>query len=442
MSTPGTYRLGGKSPKRFLWQSYPKAQAFLDQQLSRFLIPSQKRLSLHSPLQETIRLRDEAAAIGIRFFDLLEHVKLASPSSVRTLLEHQGFSLEKRVGKTQRVYRHSEALFPALILEEVRMENSSTLLEIAVKSENLEHLKKVRGYTETVGDNEKISLKGPDDYTLTFVGKEEDSQNPFGVYRDTHIRLLEDPEEGFDKTVDLVREVVAQIGKERAAYEWAQAEVRFWEARNRAATLQGNRQREIGLGWANKDHITYRNSKAFFPRTIEILEYLGFEKRERLDAEEFTAQVMEHKVLGISAFVDVDPPEQKEFGTVGLWVKLHGESMLSAGLHHMAARYDFLKVQEVLKKQGVHFRPPFSNFEDLKQVFTEGEKRPISERRARRLFQEGIVTENQMRDYITEGAVYTHLENIQRGNGFKGFNQRSVNKTLRDTGRTLRSNKK
>ena len=34
-------------------------------------------------------------------------------------------------------------------------------------------------------------------------------------------------------------------------------------------------------------------------------------------------------------------PLASRLGTVGLWVGLHGESFLEAGLHHLEARFDF-----------------------------------------------------------------------------------------------------
>lgn len=463
MSAPGRYSLEKGVPRRFLWRGFPKIQTFLDQNLSRFLVPTTK-ISLSVPVRETVALHESATAVGIRFFDLLDYIRIAVSPSAKAVIQKQGFSVQKETYQGGKIYRHPRALFPVLVVEEVRSEKASSILELGVRVDSLEHLKGVRGFSEPIQGREesslrKMSLTDPKGYTLTFVerkgtarfekntpeedlGKVRKVKSLFGSYRDSHVRLLEDPEEGFRKTVVLIREAIALVGKERTAYEWVQAEVLFWEKRNGAGTLQGKLQRGVGIGWANKDHITYRNSKAFFPKTIEILSCLGFEKREKLWAEEFTAQVMEHPSLALAAFVDVDPPGKKEWGTVGLWVKIHGESMLSAGLHHMAARYDFIKVQEVLKKRGVSFRPPFSYFDDLKQVFTEGERRVISENHARHLVHEGILTEAERREYMTKGAVYSHLENIQRGNGFKGFNRQSVDKTLRDTGRSLRFNNK
>jgi len=464
MSTSGTYEIDKADEKRFRWRSYPHVQTFLEQRLSDFLAPVQRRQLSSDPLWETVVLRDTADACGLRFFDLLDYLRLAVPADAKALLEKQGFTPREKIHGMGRLYRHEGALFPFLILEEVQTEKASAVLELAIKVEDLELLQKRKGYPASLREGREpslrsISLSDQRGYALTFVerrgnsgfekrdGEKESSKKVeeveflFGKFRDTKIRCLEDPEEAFKKTFEIVEKAIILVGKERAAYEWVQAEVRYWEQRNKAATVQGKLQRELGLGWLNKDHITYRNSKKNFPKTIKVLSLLGFEKRERLHAEEFTAQILENPVLGVAAFVDVDPAGKKELGTVGLWVKIHGESLLSAGLHHMAARYDFVKVQGVLKKHGVSFRPPFSYFDDLKQVFTEGERSVIPEAHARRLLAERVITEPQFREYVTKGAVYTHLEDIQRGNGFKGFNQQSVDKTLRDTGKSLRFKK-
>lgn len=460
MSTTGNYKIDASDKKRFLWRSYPKAQHFLEGQLSNFLVPAKASASSSDPFLETLVLRDAAAECGLRFFDLLDYVRLAVPRSARMLIVQQGFIPQEFSQEPGRLYAHEEAIFPALYIEEVKSEKASAVLEIALKVEDLEQLQKKRKYSGSVsGEVEssfrKMSWVGPrGSYRLTFVerkghrnfleGPKEDLKNLrevrylFGPHRDTQIRPLEDVEAAFDRTFEIVEKAMTLVGRERAAYEWLQAEVRYWEQRNKAATLQGERQRALGLGWMNKDHMTYRNSKAMFPRTVELLSRLGFEKRERLHAEEFTAQILENRALGVAAFVDVDPREKKEIGTVGLWVKVHGESLLIAGLHHMAARFDFVNVQEILGRHGITFRPPFSNFDELKQVFTEGEKRLIPERHAKRLYKNGFITQLQYQRYVTEGAIYTHLENIQRRNGFKGFNPQSVDVTLRDTGKSLR----
>ncbi len=460
MSTPGSPITHTAGESRFSFKSYPGAQQFLETHLSPFLVPPLQGGSLSPPFREMIDLRNASLECGLRFLDLIDHLRLAVVPSAKTFLEKQGFKPVPVRKLSGVLFQHPDALFPELILEEVKGEKAQGILEIALKVEDLDNLKKVRGYPGTIrgvkeGGLRKLSLddskgsskvtfverKGGKDFEEDLEGgrleKIQETRELFGPHRDKEIRTLQDPDEGFRKTRDLIQEAIAQIGKDRAAYEWVRSEIRFWEGRNRAGKIQGEIQRSLGVGWANVDHITYRNSKEFYPKTIELLSLLGFQKREVLHAEEFTAQVMEHPALGTFAFVDVDPP-QKTLGTVELWVRLHGESMLGAGLHHMAARYSFLKLQGALEKKGIRFRPPFSFFEDLKQAFSEGEKRRVSESHAKPLFESKKITPAQYREYTTQGALYTHLENIQRGNGFKGFNPHSVDKTLRDTGKGLR----
>lgn len=47
------------------------------------------------------------------------------------------------------------------------------------------------------------------------------------------------------------------------------------------------------------------------------------------------------------------PPAPK-LNTVGLWVGLHGESFLEAGMHHLEARFDFDGLRDQLRQQGVN----------------------------------------------------------------------------------------
>ena len=122
----------------------------------------------------------------------------------------------------------------------------------------------------------------------------------------------------------------------------------------------------MGLGWGNHDHHTFRCSRENFTRTISILEKIGMNPRERFyagDQAGWGAQVMQHSVCDIAVFADVDlTPDERDgdfahdglrwldsLGTVGLWVGLHGESILSAGLHHLAVRVDFSRMMEVGK---------------------------------------------------------------------------------------------
>ena len=86
------------------------------------------------------------------------------------------------------------------------------------------------------------------------------------------------------------------------------------------------------------------------------------------------AQVLEHPICGITIFADVDITERereidfaheemndhKDVGTVGLWVSLHGESVLQGGMHHLAALVDFPQAEAGLLDHGVLRMKPFS----------------------------------------------------------------------------------
>ena len=63
---------------------------------------------------------------------------------------------------------------------------------------------------------------------------------------------------------------------------------------------------------------------------------------------------------------------------------------------------------------------------DVIPAFTEGERWPVSRERLKKLLHEGLVTTEQFEKFLKEGAIGSHLENLQRHGGFKGFNQKSV----------------
>ena len=76
---------------------------------------------------------------------------------------------------------------------------------------------------------------------------------------------------------------------------------------------------------------------------------------------------------------------------------------------------------------------PFSNFEFLKQAFTEGERWPVEHARAEKLLAAKLITPEQFEKFMKEGAIGSHLENLQRHGGFKGFNQKSVSAVIAAT---------
>ena len=266
----------------------------------------------------------------------------------------------------------------------------------------------------------------------------------------TRPRRAVDDAEGCRIANRTLSQVLKLVGRDVACHLFFETERAYWESRNHAARLQKFRQDQLGLGWGNHDHHTFRCSRAHFADLIRFLDKLGFQKRERVYAGAeagWGAQVSEHAVTGIVIFADVDLrpeetaidfsvrklPPTNQLGTVGLWVGLHGESFLSAGMHHLEARFDFNSLRDQLQTRGVTTMKPFSDFEFLRQAFTEGERWAVNPSRVDRLVQAGFITRAQGDQFVRHGAIGSHLENLQRHGGFKGFNQKAVSAIISAT---------
>jgi len=256
--------------------------------------------------------------------------------------------------------------------------------------------------------------------------------------------------DGIELAFELQAKAIELVGQDVACELFFTEERRYWEKRNRAGQIQKRRQDLLGLGWGNHDHHTFRCSRPFFADLIRFLVNFGFTKRERYYAGAeagWGAQILEHYPTGITVFADVDLmpeetevdfseqplPEAPRLRTVGLWCGLHGDSFLQAGMHHLEARFEFGTLRDQLAGEGVSTMKPFSDFEFLKQAFTEGERWPVDPKRVQRLLDRGLITAEQAETFRRTGAVGSHLENLQRKGGFKGFNQKSVSVIIEAT---------
>jgi hypothetical protein len=257
-------------------------------------------------------------------------------------------------------------------------------------------------------------------------------------------------EEGFAATQSMLRDACQMLGRDRACAEFFAGERSYWQARNRAAQVQRMRQDRLGLGWANHDHHTYRSSRTAFRHLIAALELLGMQCREQFHPGEgagWGAQVLEQPVAGIVVFADVDlsPNEiredfshlglndRKELSTVGLWCALHGEAFLQAGMHHLEAQFDFDAARQQLAAEDISSMPPFTDLPFLKQCFTTGERWAVDPRRIERLLASGRITAEQADSFRREGAIGSHLELLQRDQGYKGFNQTGIDQIIAAT---------
>lgn len=263
-------------------------------------------------------------------------------------------------------------------------------------------------------------------------------------------RDYDDEIDGFAHARARIRAAIADLGVDRTCDLFFQAEREYWQMRNRAARIQKARQDALGLGWANHDHHTYRSGRENFAPLIGILEELGFRCRERFYAGReagWGAQVLEQPNVGVVIFADVDLspeevsgdfaheplPPRKELGTVGLWCALHGEAFLQAGMHHLECQFEFNSARDQLKPLGVESMKPFTDFAFLRQAFTKGEIWPVAERRIDALLRAGRITNEQAMKFRTDGALGSHLEILQRDDGYKGFNQTGINEIILKT---------
>ncbi len=258
-------------------------------------------------------------------------------------------------------------------------------------------------------------------------------------------------EEGFTHAQNLIHAAIDDLGQSQACDLFFQVERHYWQSRNTAAQIQKKRQDTLGLGWANHDHHTYRSSRAGFKPLIDSLLLLGFKPRERFYAGAdagWGAQVLDHETTGITVFADVDlsPHEvagnfaqtglspSASLGTVGLWCALHGESFLQAGMHHLECQFDFTALRQQLQdRHGIAMMKPFTDFSFLRQAFTQGEVWPVDPARLAALRAQNLITPEQADKFAKEGALGSHLENLQREDGFKGFNQTGINQIIQQT---------
>jgi hypothetical protein len=259
----------------------------------------------------------------------------------------------------------------------------------------------------------------------------------------TRKRDFASDDEGVQHAFEVQRRCIELVGVDVACETFFAEEREYWMFRNRAGRVQKRRQDLLGLGWANHDHHTFRCSRRYFPDLVKFMENLGLAKRERFYAGAeagWGAQVMETPTVGIVVFADVDLqpdevdedyaakrlPPMKELRTVGLWCGLHGDSFLQAGMHHLEARFNHALLKEQLATEGIPTMKPFSDFEFLKQAFTEGERWRVDPARVQALLEQGLITKAQADGFLKDGAIGSHLENLERKGGFKGFNQKAV----------------
>ena len=399
-----------------------------------------------------------------RILDWIDHILVWDSKQIRAELGELGFEPREDAGAD--AFFHPGVLLPAIILVgdssgpgpgvALRVENIGSFLRANDMKADIEGRTLSPYRRAFISEGKEASLWAVERRgTLGFdpIFPEDDY---FRDYVQGFACWKNLPREGQDENkvfVEMSRvagDLVGKLGAGLAAHIVCLCERDYWLSRNYAGRLQKKRQDALGIGWANHDHHTFRSSRRHFSKLINLFLQLGFKKRERFYAGQeagWGAQVMEHRTAGLVLFLDVDlAPEEvnidfsiqeleerETLGTVGLWCALHGDSILKAGMHHLAARFEFDRLIEDSAKHDVVFMSPFSHFPYLKQAFSVAERWEVDPSRTRKLLHEKLISEEQAEIFLRRGSVGSHLENIERREGYKGFNKKNVSAIIQET---------
>ena len=393
------------------------------------------------------------AGTAIRLRDLVDHVSFAAEDLPA------GFAGAGWAEAEPGVWRNALGLFPPFVrgeadtvwlrVESVEQFVAANGLSVRIEGERLAPLRRALAFPDRGLSVGVIERNG----SAAFAPQAEDAAERRAAaillqrFR-ARRRQFDTVAQGLAYTEALVDAGVAELGAHRACALWLMAERDYWQLRCAAGRVQKARQDTLGVGWANIDHHTYDSSRAHYRHTIRILEKLGYELREMLYAGDMAgwgSQVLEQPAIGSTIFADVDlaphevdldfaheelPPLDRH-RRAGILCALHGESILEQGLNHVACFYDQKQLRAQLAALGIGTMAPFSDMPHLYQELTHGDWAPVDPARVDRLEAEGHLPPEEAERIRRDGAIITHLENIERNDGYKGFNKPGIDGVLR-----------
>ena len=442
----------------FVWGTQKKAYDFIANMLSSACEKNHFLRALGADL---------ATHTSTFLFDWIDHIEIGYSDAIHDELVDCGF-VQETATPNYRVFSHPGAKLPLIVVKD----QQHPFVSVALSVDSIGDFFMVRGMSTWI-EGAPFSA-----YRRACVSKEQGvfvyvverratlSMEPTTYHNGELLSLLgafekwqtrprdfddeEHEDESMRQALHLAEELVETIGANMSACIVLEVERRFWQSKNRAGQIQKNRQDFLGMGWANHDHHTFRSSRRHFRSLVRLFEILGFSCRERFYAgieAGWGAQVMEHKSGRFVLFLDVDLspeeveidfahlplPDREQLGTIGLWCALHGESILKAGMHHLEAQFDFDKLTADLEAEGVQMMAPFTNLAYLRQAFSVGQMWKVSPKRVQRLLERAQITPDQAKRFLEKGALGSHLENLERKEGYKGFHQRSVSDIISRT---------
>ncbi len=444
------------SQEAFEWQCHPKAEGLLlnilekSCQANPFIATFQQDLHKHT---------------STRLFDWLDHLVVGYSEHLEKELEQTGFIADIAT-PSYRVFHHPGAQLPRVVVKD----HDEPIVAIAVSVESIADFLMVRGISGWIegaplSGYRRCCISTENSVSLWVIERRAtltmEPTYPEDGYLERYLeamekwqsrpRVMDDEKEAMEMTLMLAQEIIATVGVDLAAWIVLDCERRYWQMRNTAGQLQKNRQDRLGMGWANHDHHTFRSSRKHFMQLVRLFEMLGFHCRERYYAGKdagWGAQIMENPQCRLVLFLDVDlaayeleidfahhpiEPELEQLGTIGLWCELHGDSILNAGMHHLEAQFLFEELTHDFAGMGVGMMAPFSSFSYLKQAFTAGEIWHVDPAKVQKLVEKEYINQEQAEKFLHYGAVGSHLENLQRREGYKGFNKKNVSLIIKKT---------
>jgi hypothetical protein len=446
------------------FQCQPKAEQWILSLLSQ----AEQNNSFIAELQYALLKKTST-----RLFDWIDHLSIGYTNETLRELKSCGFvPLEEK--EAFHVYHHPGAQFPKVVV----YKQTNSVIQVALSVDSIAEFLMVQGGAPAEIEGTPYSgyrrcCVSQNSQATLWVIERRGTQTMEPMHEEpailaTHLqalekwekrqRAMEDEDLAMKETLSLAQELIDQVGTHRAAWIVLEGERRYWQARNHAGQLQKMRQDHLGMGWANHDHHTFRSSRRRFADLVRLFELLGFHCRERFYAGKeagWGAQIMENPICRLVLFLDVDlSPEEIEedfahqplkelsqLGTIGLWCALHGDSILKAGMHHLEAQFLFDELSQDLDELGIKMMKPFSFFPYLKQAFTVGEVWPVDPKRVQKLVDAGKLSPEHAHQFLTQGAIGSHLENLQRREGYKGFNQKNVSAIIKRTDPRYEMNK-
>ena len=264
-------------------------------------------------------------------------------------------------------------------------------------------------------------------------------------------RRFEDEAAAFAHAEEIAAAAKADLGADRACDMFFHAEREYWMGRNRAGRLQRARQDALGLGWGNHDHHTLPQQPRAFPAARRAAGIAGHvlpravlrRRRGRLGrAGDGTVRLSGDGLRRRRPLARGSRRRLRPRSTAAARSPRHGRPLVRSSTAKRFCKPACTTskpnsisrgAREQLAAKGIKSMDPFTDFPFLRQSFTQGEIWPVEPKRIAAALAGGYITREQADKFATYGAIGSHLEVLERNDGYKGFNQTGISHIIRRT---------